>query len=57
MPLAFANGLEWMTLRRDYADRLNNLYANRFSFNAWLWYIGAFLEFLFPGLIQWKRNG
>jgi len=47
MPLAMANGVEWMQLRREHRDRFCNLYRNRLSLNAALWYAGAILEFLF----------
>ena len=47
MPLAMANGVEWMQLRRDYGDKFSCLYRNRASLNALMWYFGALAEYLF----------
>lgn len=44
MPLAMANGIEWMSQRKNFADRFDCLYRNHRSLNALLWYIGASLE-------------
>ena len=47
MPLAMANGIEWMSARKPYADRFDNLYRNRVGLSALLWYIGALIQFVY----------
>lgn len=46
MPLAMANGIEWMSQRKEFADRFDCTYRNRRSLNALLWYVGAILEYI-----------
>lgn len=53
MPLAMANGVEWMQIRRNHLDKFNCLYSKRFSLNGVLWYLGAIIEFVFrPSLLD-----
>lgn len=44
MPLAAANGTEWMRHRFGFGDQFNNLYRRKLSLNWALWYIGAIAE-------------
>ena len=50
MPLAMANGIEWMQQRAKYSDKFDCLYRNRFSLNAALWYLGALFAAALPNL-------
>ena len=41
LPLAIANGIEWSQQRKGCTDWFDNLYCNRISLNALMWYLGA----------------
>lgn len=53
MPLAFANGVEWATLRKGHKDRWDNLYRRGLLQKA-LWFAGALTTLLHKP--RWATN-
>lgn len=59
LPLAAANGIEWMGDRYGYRDRFDNLYRRKLGLNGALWYVGALCQYcaLRFGGNRWIKAG